>query len=40
MGGHRVHGGRQPARNWGLVLLLGLCVEFWIIATTVVAENL
>lgn len=40
MGGHRVHAGRQPGRNWGLFLLLGLCVEFWIVVSTIVAENL
>jgi hypothetical protein len=37
-----VHEGdaRQPPHNWGLLLLLGLCAEFWIIVTTAVAENL
>jgi hypothetical protein len=31
---------RQPSHNWGLLLLLGLCVEFWIIVTTAVAQSL
>lgn len=31
--------GRQPGRNWGLFLALGLCLAFWIIVTTAVAEN-
>jgi hypothetical protein len=30
---------RQP-RNWGLLLVLVLCAEFWVIVTTAVAENL
>jgi hypothetical protein len=30
----------QPPLNWGLLVLLGLCMEFWIIVTTAVAENL
>jgi hypothetical protein len=33
-------GGREPGLNWSLLLALGLCVEFWIIVTTAVAENL
>jgi hypothetical protein len=32
--------GRQPSYNWGILILLGLCLEFWIIVTTAVAENL
>jgi hypothetical protein len=40
MGGIAAHVGRKPARNWGLFLMLGLCVGFWIVVTTVVAENL
>jgi hypothetical protein len=35
-----LEGSRQPGRNWGLFLLLGLCVEFWIAVTTVVAQSL
>jgi hypothetical protein len=31
--------GEQPRHNWGLFVLLGLCLEFWIVVTTVVAEN-
>ena len=47
--GGRVNIGRQmaPLResdarpyNWGLLLLLALCVEFWVILTTVVTEQL
>jgi hypothetical protein len=26
--------------NWGLILLLVLCVEFWVFVTTVVTEQL
>jgi hypothetical protein len=33
-------GARQPSYNWGFLLLLALCVEFWIIVTTAIAENL
>ena len=40
MGGHRVDVVRKPPRNWGLLVLLGLCVEFWIVVTTTVAQNL
>jgi hypothetical protein len=36
----RLEGSRQPGRNWGLFLMLGLCVEFWIVATTAVAAHL
>ena len=32
-------GSRQAGRNWGLFLLLGLCVEFWVIVTTEAAQN-
>jgi hypothetical protein len=31
---------QQPSHNWGLLLVLGFCVEFWIIVTTAVAQNL
>jgi len=31
---------RQPSFNWGLLLVLGLCAEFWVIVTAAVAENL
>ena len=30
----------ESGRNWGLLLLLGLCVEFWMVVTSVVAQNL
>ena len=44
MGGHRVDVVRKPARkpalNWSLFVALGLCVEFWVIVTTAVAQNL
>jgi hypothetical protein len=33
-------GGRRPSYNWGFLLLLGMAVEFWIILTTIVAQNL
>jgi len=36
---HLDEGTPQP-RNWGLLLLLGLCAEFWIVVTTTVAQNL
>jgi hypothetical protein len=36
---HLDEGSRQPRLNWGLLLMLGLCVEFWIIVTTEVAQN-
>ena len=32
--------GRQHPLNWGLLLALGLCLEFWIIVTTVATETL
>jgi hypothetical protein len=32
--------GGQPRLNWSLLLALGLCVEFWIVVTTAVAQNL
>jgi hypothetical protein len=31
-------GGGQACRNWGLLLVIGLCVEFWIVAATFVEE--
>jgi hypothetical protein len=40
MGGHRVDVAPKPARNWGLLVFLVLCVEFWIVVTTTVAQNL
>jgi hypothetical protein len=40
MGGHPLGGGRQKGRNWGLFLLLVLCVEFWIALTDVVAHHI
>ena len=36
----QVHGGsRANGATWFLVVLLGLCVEFWIAVATVVAES-
>ena len=35
---HLDEGSRQAGRNWGLFLLLALCVEFWIAVTTAVAH--
>jgi hypothetical protein len=32
-------GRRQPARNWGLLLILVLCLEFWIAVATAVANH-
>jgi len=32
-------GTRQP-RNWGLLLMLALCGEFWIAVTTAVADRM
>jgi hypothetical protein len=40
MARHLDDGTRQPGHNWGLLLMLGLCVEFWIIVTTAVVQNL
>ena len=40
MDGHDVRGGGQQSRNWGLFLFLGLCIEFWIVVTTAVVQNL
>jgi hypothetical protein len=34
-----LEGSRQASRNWGLFLLLVLCVEFWIAVTTAVAPH-
>jgi hypothetical protein len=40
MASHHPDAGAQPRLNWSLLLALGLCVEFWIIVTTAVAEKL
>ena len=40
MARHPGEGTWQPRLNWVLLLLLGLCIEFWIIVTTAVTENL
>ncbi len=40
MARHFDGGTRQPSRNWGLFLVLGLCLEFWIVVTTAVTQNL
>jgi hypothetical protein len=40
MGGHPLEGATRQGRNWGLFLVLGLCLEFWIVVTTVAAQNL
>jgi hypothetical protein len=37
---HSDEGTQQPRLNWGLFLMLGLCVEFWIVAMTAVAHNI
>ena len=31
---------RPPAHNWFLLLMLVLCVEFWIFVTSTVAQHL
>ena len=36
---HLDEGTRQPM-NWGLLLMFAICVEFWIVVTTTVAQNL
>ena len=33
-------GSRQTGPNWRLFLMLGLCVAFWVMVTTAVAEHL
>ena len=33
-------GGGQACRNWGLLLAIVLCVEFWVFVTSAVVENL
>ena len=40
MGGPRLDDGEQQSRNWGLLLALVLCVEFWIVVSTYVAQNI
>ena len=30
----------EPPRNWALIAVVGLCVEFWIVVTIVAAQNL
>jgi hypothetical protein len=30
----------RPGLNWGLIGLVGLCVEFWIVVAGALAENL
>ena len=37
---HRFDDGEQQGRNWMLFVLLGLCVEFWIVVSTVVAQSI
>lgn len=32
--------GREPGLNWVLIGLIGLCVEFWIVVASALAENL
>jgi hypothetical protein len=31
---------RSPAFNWGFLLLLVLCVEFWLAVTSIVVQHL
>jgi hypothetical protein len=40
MAHHLDEGTRQPSQSWALLLVFGLCVEFWIIVTTAVAQKL
>jgi hypothetical protein len=40
MARHLDEGTRQPGHNWTLVLVAGLCIEFWVVVTTAVAQNL
>jgi hypothetical protein len=37
---HLVEGARPRAPNWGLLLMVVLCVEFWIVVTSAVAQHL
>jgi hypothetical protein len=30
----------RPGLNWALIGLVGLCVEFWIVVASALAENL
>jgi hypothetical protein len=36
----REDGGRRPARNWFLPLGIVLCLEFWAVVATSVAQSL
>ena len=39
--GASLKGGQAvPARNWALFLIVVLCVEFWVIVTTSVANHI
>jgi hypothetical protein len=40
MGGNALGGERQQSRNWGLFLVLVLCVDFWLAVTTVIARHI
>jgi hypothetical protein len=31
--------GEQPPRNWFLILMLVICVEFWVLVTSALAQN-
>ena len=37
-GGRRHAPGKDAPRNWGLLLLLVLCVEFWLIVASAVTQ--
>ena len=36
----QLHAGGQAGRNWGLLVAVVLCVEFWVFVASTVAENL
>jgi hypothetical protein len=37
---HHLDRARPPARNWGLLLMLVLCVEFWIFVTNAISHSI
>jgi hypothetical protein len=36
----QLDGGVQASRNWGLLLAIVFCVEFWVYVVSAVSENL
>lgn len=36
----RFYDGEQQGRNWIPFVLIGLCIEFWIVVSTVVAQSI